>query len=252
MNTDQASVLHRGAIMAAATAVVPSFPTRTSWGQAWSGLPTPTAAHGSRSCGRTRLVSSVSLCVHRRASPTSTCLSVWRFHSAGRDLPCPRPNEWEGVDLPDILGTDSRQAPLPFRTLAQRKRTPRWFSDLSVNGPTFICGNKMPTRCNSGFYCRSYCLLNMFRASPCPSSGAQEYYTVVAACGILCCGFSSSWSGVKLGVMRPVCRMLVCWLILLSSWWWAWWCPKHVEQAIRSAIKTSVASSWHFISTQFL
>jgi hypothetical protein len=29
----------------------------------------------------------------------------------------------------------------------------------------------------------------------------------------------------------------------------AQWCPKHVEQAIRSAIKTSVASSWHFIST---
>jgi len=71
-------------------------------------------------------------------------------------------------------------------------------------------------------------LLNMFRASPCPSSGAQEYYTVVAACGILCCGFSSSWSGVELRVMRPVCRML---------------------EAIRSAIKTSVASSWHFIST---
>jgi len=48
--------------------------------------------------------------------------------------------------------------------------------------------------------------------------------------------FSSSWSGVELRVMRPVCRMLV-------------YCPKHVEQAIRSAIKTSVASSWHFIST---
>ena len=48
---------------------------------------------------------------------------------------------------------------------------------------------------------------------------------MVAACGILCCGFSSSWSGVELRVMRPV------------------------EQAIRSAIKTSVASSWHFIST---
>ena len=45
----------------------------------------------------------------------------------------------------------------------------------------------MPTRCNRGFYCRSYCLLNMFRASLCPSSGAQEYYTVVAACGISCC-----------------------------------------------------------------
>ena len=40
-----------------------------------------------------------------------------------------------------------------------------------------------------------------------------------------CCGFSSSWSGVELRVMRPVCRMLVL------------------------QIKTSVASSWHFIST---
>jgi len=52
-----------------------------------------------------------------------------------------------------------------------------------------MCGNKMPTRCNRGFYCRSYFLLNMFRAPVCPSSGAQEYYTVVADCGISCCGF---------------------------------------------------------------
>ena len=52
-----------------------------------------------------------------------------------------------------------------------------------------ICGNKMPTRCSRGFYCRCYCLLNMFRAPICPSSGAQEYYTVVAAYGISCCGF---------------------------------------------------------------
>ena len=27
------------------------------------------------------------------------------------------------------------------------------------------------------FYCRSYCLLNMFRAPLCPSTGAREYYT---------------------------------------------------------------------------
>ena len=67
----------------------------------------------------------------------------------------------------------------------------------------------MLTRCNRGFYCRSYCLLNMFRASLCPSSGAQEYYTVVAACVISCCSFSSSWSGVELRVMCPVCRMLL-------------------------------------------
>jgi len=52
-----------------------------------------------------------------------------------------------------------------------------------------ICGNKMLTRCNRGFYCRSYCLLNMFRAPLCPSAGDQEYYTVVAVCGISYCGF---------------------------------------------------------------
>jgi len=61
----------------------------------------------------------------------------------------------------------------------------------------------MPTRCNRGFYCRSYCLLNMFRAPLCPSSGVQEYYTVVL-------WFSSCWSGVDLRVMCPVCRMLTC------------------------------------------
>ena len=46
---------------------------------------------------------------------------------------------------------------------------------------SLICGNKMPTRCNWGFYCSSYCLLNTFRAPLCPSSGAQEYYTDAAA-----------------------------------------------------------------------
>ena len=53
---------------------------------------------------------------------------------------------------------------------------------LPLGGSSLICGNKMSTRCNRGFYCRSYCLLNMFRAPLCPLSGAQEYYTVVAAC----------------------------------------------------------------------
>ena len=27
---------------------------------------------------------------------------------------------------------------------------------------SLICGNKMPTRCTRGFYCRSYCLLTCF------------------------------------------------------------------------------------------
>ena len=96
--------------------------------------------------------------------------------------------------------------------------------------------------------------------------------------------FSSCWSGVQLRVMCPVCRMLLAqhvsgttMPIIRSSrvlysgcclWYFVLWfsncwsdvelrvcsilqtlSPKHVKQAIRSAIKTSVTSSWHFIST---
>jgi len=97
-----------------------------------------------------------------------------------------------------------------FRELVQPRSSSQLVDtfDVILTCIVLICGNKMPTRCNRGFYCRSYCLL-MFRASLCPLSGAQEYYTVVAACGISCCGFSSSCSGVELRFMRPVCRMLV-------------------------------------------
>ena len=72
-----------------------------------------------------------------------------------------------------------------------------WLDDIQQKQTRKICGNKMPTRCNRGFDWRSYCLLNMFRAPLCPSSGAQEYCIVVAACGIWCCGFqvvSLVWS----------------------------------------------------------
>jgi len=58
---------------------------------------------------------------------------------------------------------------------------------------SLICENKMPTRCNKGFYCRSYCLLNMFQAPLFPSSGAQEYCTVVAACGFQVVGLLWRW-----------------------------------------------------------
>ena len=147
----------------------------------------------------------------------------------------------EGIDVPWI-----HLLTLVYRHSSRQMLNPIMGPPAPTNIQWF-CGNKMPTRCNRGFYCRSYCLLNMFRASLCPSSGAQEYYTVVVACGILCCGFSSSWSGVELRVMRPVCRMLVnqthnpqlhirpaTWkttaqnttrsnhcIILLSFWWWA-------------------------------
>ena len=52
------------------------------------------------------------------------------------------------------------------------------FVSVTTHMKIILCGNRMPTRCNRWFlYCRSYCLLNMFRAPLCPSSGAQEYYT---------------------------------------------------------------------------
>ena len=86
---------------------------------------------------------------------------------------------------------------------------------------SLICGNKMPTRCNRGFYWRSYCLLNMLRAPLCPSSGAQEYYTVVAACGISCCGFQVAGLVWSWGLcVRNTTGSNHC-IILLSSWWWA-------------------------------
>jgi hypothetical protein len=39
------------------------------------------------------------------------------------------------------------------------------------------------------FYYRSYCLLNMFRAPLCPSSGALEYYTSGCCLSYLVLGF---------------------------------------------------------------
>ena len=61
-----------------------------------------------------------------------------------------------------------------------------------------IYGNKMPTRCNRGFYCISYCLLNIFRAPLCPSSGAQEYLYSGCCLWYFVLWFSSCWSGVEL------------------------------------------------------
>ena len=85
---------------------------------------------------------------------------------------------------------------------------------------SLICGNKMPTRCNRGFYCRSYCLLNMFRTPLCASSGAQEYYTAVAACGISCCGFQVAglvWSWGLCVRFAGCCSILQTRHITLSS-----------------------------------
>ena len=97
----------------------------------------------------------------------------------------------------------------------------------------------------------------------------QELETIiemVAVCGIWClvfkssiwCGAEGNVSGLQAVKQQPANRthnthlhtIPTTWkpkhqipqaattcIILLRSWWWVYWCPKHVEQAIRSAIK---------------
>jgi len=60
----------------------------------------------------------------------------------------------------------------------------------------------------------------MFWATLCPSSGAQEYYTVVAACDISCCGFQVAglvWSWGLCVRFAGCCRILQTGHITLSS-----------------------------------
>ena len=58
-------------------------------------------------------------------------------------------------------------------------------------------------------YCRFYCMLNMFQAILCPSSGAREYYTDGRCLWYLVFWFSDCRYGVELEVMCPVCRLQV-------------------------------------------
>ena len=71
-----------------------------------------------------------------------------------------------------------------------------------------MCGNKIQLDATDDFYCRSYCLLNMFRAPLCPSSGVREYYTSGCCLSYLVLWFSSCRYGVELMVMCPVCGLL--------------------------------------------
>jgi hypothetical protein len=69
--------------------------------------------------------------------------------------------------------------------------------------------------------------LNIFRAPLCPSSGAQEYYTVIVACGISCCGLqdaqypaSSSgneWLFSLFEKLRVAISILLCYLLLKTD-----------------------------------
>ena len=56
------------------------------------------------------------------------------------------------------------------------------------------------------FYCRSYCLLNVFRAPLCPSSGAREYFTSSCCLSYLVLWFSSYRYVVELRVAAAAAR----------------------------------------------
>ena len=89
---------------------------------------------------------------------------------------------------------------------------------------SLICGNKCQLDATNDFYCRSYCLLNMFQAPLCPLSGARDYYTDCCCLCYLVLWFSSCRYSVELRVMCPVWGLLqaatVC-IIFSCSWWWA-------------------------------
>ena len=124
---------------------------------------------------------------------------------------------------------------------------------------SLICGNERQTRCNRlVFYCKTYCLLNTFRAPLCPSSGALELYrwllpVVVVSLvygSLVWCAAVGYVSGLRDAALEHSPQVATTCTILLSSWWWAYWCPKHVERKISFAIKNqSVESSWPFFST---
>jgi len=79
-----------------------------------------------------------------------------------------------------------------------------------------ICGNKMPTRFNRGFYCRSYCLLNMFGHHYAPHQELKSIirwllhvvFGAVVFKLLVWCGAEGYVSGLQD-------------VILLGSWWWA-------------------------------
>ena len=68
---------------------------------------------------------------------------------------------------------------------------------------SLICGNKMPTRCNRGFYCSTW-FGDPYAHHQELKSIIQWLLPVVFRAVV----FSSSWSGVELRFMCPVCRML--------------------------------------------
>jgi hypothetical protein len=77
----------------------------------------------------------------------------------------------------------------------------RWFWPCIVVNVEIKC----QLDATDDFYCRSYCLLNMFRGPLYPSSGTWEYYTDGCCLWYFVLLFSICRYGVELRVMCPVC-----------------------------------------------
>ena len=75
---------------------------------------------------------------------------------------------------------------------------------LTKSKSTCIVEIKCQLDATDDFYCRSYCLFNMFWAPLCPSSGAREYYTSGCCLSYLVLWFSSCRYGVELRFVCPV------------------------------------------------
>ena len=116
-------------------------------------------------------------------------------------------------------------------------------------------------------YCRSYCLLNMFRAPLCPSSGAREYYTsgccLSYVSGLRAAALSSSSQTGHTTLSSTPYRQLenqtpnttgsnhlynTVELLMMGIM-----VPETCGARNKICNKnSSVASSWHFISTVYL
>ena len=119
-------------------------------------------------------------------------------------------------DCHERLGTSSTARLL--QKLRNAETITRWvtatacvnkFSNSKRNQINSYVEIKCQLDATDDFYCRSYCLLNMFRAQLCPSSGAREYYTDGRCLWYLLLWFSSCRYGVELRVVCPVCGLLL-------------------------------------------
>ena len=124
-----------------------------------------------------------------------------------------------------------------------------------------ICGNKMPTKGNRWFLLQILLLAQHVSGTTMPiirSSRVLYRWLLPVVFGILVlklsvwCGAEGYVSGqpanrthnhqlhtipITWKPTHQISQAAATCIILSSSWWWAQWRPKHVEQAIRSAIK---------------